>query len=316
MAKAPKGSYTVIIVPERSSQVRRYTVPRKWISRSIAGALVTLGVVTFLFVHYVGMVAEAGQNRSLKNENVTLKTRLQTMQEEIARIDQALQRIDQLSSKVRAITQLSDPDRNLAIGPLETRTAKPGEVMYAPGERIDSDSEGMDTSLALRLVDSKVDSLESGALKEEGAMRELHEYFTGEPGMLVSMPSIRPCQSKLLTSTFGERIDPYTNHRVMHKGIDFAADHGSDVLAPADGTVIFARERGGYGKTLVIDHGYGIQSHYGHLSDFKATVGESVKRGQVIAAVGNTGRSTGAHLHYEVRFLGVPQDPETFILEQ
>ncbi len=314
--KQATRSYTVMIVPERSSQVRRYTVPRVWITRSIAGAIALVAVAAFMLVHYIGMLAEAGENRSLKNENVNLKTRLRTVQEEIARIDGALQRIDQLSSKVRAITQLSDPERNLAIGPLEQpRNVKPGEVMYAPGERSDYDSENVDSTLALRLIDSKVDTLESAAVREEGAMRELHEYFSGSPGLLASMPSIRPTSSKLLTSTFGERTDPYTNHRVMHTGIDFAADHGSDVIAPADGTVIFASERGGYGKTLVIDHGYGIQSHFGHLSDFKVKVGDQVKRGQTIAAVGNTGRSTGAHLHYEVRFFGVPQDPEQFILE-
>jgi murein DD-endopeptidase MepM/ murein hydrolase activator NlpD len=304
-----------MIVPERSSQVRRYTVPRAWITRSIVGALAFVALAAFLLVHYVGMIAEAGENRALKNENVNLKTRLRTVQEEIARIDGALQRIDQLSSKVRAITQLSDPERNLAIGPLESRTSKPGEVMYAPGERSDYDSESIDSTLALRLIDSKVDTLESSAVREEGVMRELHEYFSGEPGLLASMPSIRPSASKLLTSTFGERTDPYTNHRVMHKGIDFAADLGSEVIAPADGTVIYASERGGYGKTLVVDHGYGIQSHFGHLSDFKTSVGQQVKRGQIIAAVGNTGRSTGAHLHYEVRFFGVPQDPEKFIFE-
>ena len=315
MEKKASRSYTVMIVPERSSQVRRYTIPRAWITRGIVGALGFVALCSFLLVHCAGTVADAGQNRALKNENVNLKTRLRTVQEEIARIDGALQRIDQLSSKVRAITQLSDPERNLAIGPLESRTSKPGEVMYAPGERTDYDSEGMDSALALRLIDSKVESIESGALRQEGAMRELHEYFSGEPGLLASMPSIRPSASKLLTSTFGERTDPYTNHRVMHKGIDFAADHGSDVIAPADGTVIFASERGGYGKTLVINHGYGIQSHFGHLSDFKATVGQQIKRGQVIASVGNTGRSTGAHLHYEVRFFGVPQDPEKFIFE-
>jgi murein DD-endopeptidase MepM/ murein hydrolase activator NlpD len=101
----------------------------------------------------------------------------------------------------------------------------------------------------------------------------------------------------------------------MHKGIDFAADHGADVTAPADGLVIFVGNRGGYGKAVVIDHGYGIQTHYGHLSGYRVEIGQRVKRGQIVAAVGNTGRSTGTHLHYEVRYNGIPQDPEKYILD-
>jgi murein DD-endopeptidase MepM/ murein hydrolase activator NlpD len=312
---AKAKSYTLIIVPERSSQVRRYTIPVEWLQRGAVGVCAVAALVTFLFVHYVGMIDEAAQSRELKNENVVLKTRLRTVQEEIARIDGTLQRIDQLSSKVRAITQLNDPERNLAIGPTEALVDKQGEVMYAPGERIDNDSEMMDSKLAMRLIDSKLDSVEQESLRQESTMRELHDYFVSEPALLASTPSLRPTKSKLLTSTFGERQDPYTNHQVMHKGIDFAADHGSDVIAPADGVVVFAGNRGGYGKTLVIDHGYGIQSHYAHLSDYKLDIGQKVTRGQIIASVGNTGRSTGAHLHYEVRFLGIPQDPEKFLLE-
>ena len=146
-------------------------------------------------------------------------------------------------------------------------------------------------------------------------MRELQEHFAEDESLLNSTPSIRPVKSRLLTSTFGVRTDPYTNHRVMHKGDDFAADHGADVIAPADGVVIFVGYRGEYGKTVVIDHGYGIQTHFAHLSDYKVEVAQHIKRGQVIAAVGKTGRTTGVHLHYEVRVNGIPQDPEKFILD-
>lgn len=309
-----KKVYTVIVVPEGSSQVRRYTIPDRWKQLAIFGALVFVTISGVLLVHYMHMVDEYSQSSSLKNENFVLKARLRTVQQDIDRVDRTLQRINQLSAKVRAITQLNDPERNLAIGPLES--AAEGEVLYAPGERIDYDSELMDSKLALRMIESKVDTVEESALAEESAMRELRNFFADSPGLLASMPSIRPTNSKLLTSTFGERTDPYTNHRVMHKGVDFAADHGSDVLAPSDGTVVFAGNRGAYGKTLVVDHGYGIQTHYTHLSEFKVEVGEELRRGQVIAAVGNTGRSTGPHLHYEVRFNGLPQDPETFIIDR
>ncbi len=101
----------------------------------------------------------------------------------------------------------------------------------------------------------------------------------------------------------------------MHEGLDIAAAHGKDVMAPADGTVIFAGLEGGYGNVLVIDHGYGVKTRYGHLSKVEVRAGDRVHRGDLIGAVGNTGRSTGPHLHYEVRVNGLPENPRKFILD-
>ena len=311
----PNKTYTILIVPERSSQVRRLIVPQHAIVRVVLGALVILALGGFMTVHYFYMVDQASENRGLKNENVMLKAQVRRVQEEIARIDGTLQRIDQFAAKVRSITQLNDPERNLAMGPLSADGAKPNEVLYAPGERIDYEDELLDSKLAMRIIDSKLDAIESESLTQAANIRELHDYFGEDSLLLATTPSVRPIRSKLLTSSFGVRTDPYTNHRVMHKGIDVAADHGADVVAPADGVVIFVGNRGGYGKTVVIDHGYGAQTHYAHLSAFRVEIGQRVLRGQVIAAVGNTGRSNGTHLHYEVRFNGIPQNPEKYILD-
>jgi murein DD-endopeptidase MepM/ murein hydrolase activator NlpD len=308
-------TYTILIVPERSSQVRRLVLPQSLLIKVALGTSLVLAVGGFMTVHYFYMVDQASQNRTLKNENVMLKAQVRRVQEEIARIDGTLQRIDQFAAKVRSITQLNDPERNLAMGPLSTDGNKPAEVLYAPGERIDYEDELLDSKLAMRIIDSKLDAIESESLKQASNMRELHEYFGEDSLLLSTTPSLRPTRSKLLTSTFGVRTDPYTNHRVMHKGVDIAADHGADVVTPADGLVIFVGNRGGYGKTVVIDHGYGVQTHYAHLSSFRVEIGQKVLRGQVLGAVGNTGRSTGTHLHYEVRFNGIPQNPEKYILD-
>jgi murein DD-endopeptidase MepM/ murein hydrolase activator NlpD len=308
-------TYTVLIVPQKSSQVRRLVVPRKLLIQIGLGVLGVVAVAGFMAIHYLFMVDQASQNRDLKNENVLLKAQVRRVQEEIARIDGTLQRIDQFAAKVREITQLNDPERNLAMGPLSEDPGKTPEVLFAPGERIDYDSEMLDSKLAMRLIDSKLDSVESKSLSQQANLRQLSEYFAERKSLLATTPSLRPTKSKLLTSTFGVRTDPYTNRQVMHKGLDFAADHGADVVAPADGIVIFVGNRGGYGKSVVIDHGYSVQTHYAHLSAYRVEIGQQVKRGQIIAAVGNTGRSTGTHLHYEVRFNGIPQDPEKYILD-
>lgn len=307
--------HTILIVPERSSQVRRLRIPHRYVVAAGLLAVGLLATASAMAVHYGFVVDQAAENRVLKNENVKLKTRLRIVREEIARIDGTLERIDRLAAKVRTITQLNDPERNLAMGPL-TSDAGGGipDVQYAPGERIDDADEVMDSDLALRMVESQLDTMDQQALDQEADLRELQEYFEEHDGLLSNTPSIRPVASRLVTSTFGMRTDPYTNRRVMHKGIDFAADHGSDVVAPADGVVVFVGHRGEYGKTVVIDHGYGMQTHFGHLSSYSVDKGQQVKRGQVIGAVGKTGRTTGVHLHYEVRLGGIPQDPGKFIL--
>lgn len=310
-------SYTILIVPERSAKVRRIKLPQRLLVQLSFAAVALCAVLGFMLVHYLFVVDQASENVVLKDENVMLKTRLRVVQDEIARIDGTLQRIDQFAARVRAITQLNDPDRNLAIGPLSTDpNAKTPEVLYAKGERIDYEDEVIDSKMAMRMIDSSLETLEGESLRQEDNVRQLHDYFADQDSLLATTPSVRPTRSKLLTSTFGVRTDPYTDHKVMHKGIDFAADHGTDVVAPADGVVVFVGNRGnGYGKTVVVDHGFGIQTHFAHLSSFGVEVGQQIKRGQVIAAVGNTGRTTGAHLHYEVRFNGIPQDPEKFILD-
>jgi len=304
-----------MIVPERSAKVRRYRISYRRVKSMVVGLGLLLGLGAYLGVSYLYIVDAAGTNRVLKDENNQLKASLRIQKEEVERINATMQRIHQFASKVRTITRLNDPERNLAIGPLSDEPM-PGMrgVMYAKDERIDYEDELADSKLAMRLAQSKVEEAEAEARVLESNLRELHEYFASDPAILASTPSIRPIASKLLNSTFGMRKDPYTGQRVMHKGIDFAADHGSDVFATADGVVIFAGNRGKYGKTIVIDHGYGLQTHYSHLSAFKVGVGDEVGRGQVIGAAGNTGRSTGVHLHYEVRFMGIPHDPERYIL--
>jgi murein DD-endopeptidase MepM/ murein hydrolase activator NlpD len=118
-----------------------------------------------------------------------------------------------------------------------------------------------------------------------------------------------------VTSSFGRRRDPIFKTWLMHKGLDLGGHTGMDITAPADGIVIYTGWRGGYGKTVVVDHGFGLQTHYAHLSDYRVQVGQRVRRGEVLALMGSTGKSTGPHLHYEVRSNGQPLDPIRFILD-
>jgi murein DD-endopeptidase MepM/ murein hydrolase activator NlpD len=131
---------------------------------------------------------------------------------------------------------------------------------------------------------------------------------------LESSPAIWPARG-WLTSRFGDRISPFTGRRQFHAGIDIASGFGTDVIAPARGRVEFVGAKGPLGNLVVLDHGYGIRTQYGHNSRVLVKHGEVVERGQVIAAVGNTGRSTGPHLHFVVEVDGKAVNPLDYIFD-
>ena len=166
----------------------------------------------------------------------------------------------------------------------------------------------------LAALPGRLGSLMSEAERQEKSLRELQEYFDDRQSLLASTPSVLPTHG-WLTSDFGVRLDPVTAERRMHEGLDVASAFGQEVQAPSDGTVVFKGWEGGYGNVLVIDHGYGVKTRSGHLSQILVGLGDRVRRGTPIASVGNTGKSTGPHLHYEVRVNGIPENPRKFILE-
>jgi len=309
--------FIIFIVPERHHQVRRLRIKRRAINRAVLLGLLGLSALTFAITHYLCTVAEARRTPGLLMQNAALAVRLGGLQEDIDRLDAALRRIDTTTSRVRAITQLNDPARNLSLGPLRREPAARGApVLYAPGERTDSEDEVMDSKVALRLVEEGLDANRDHLAATEQNVSQLTAYLDAHQSLLGTTPSVRPVASHLISGHFGPRKDPFTGHEVMHKGLDFLADLGAEVFAPADGRVIFCGPRGaGYGDTVVLDHGFGVQTVFAHLGAYAVHLGELVLRGQRLGTVGHSGRSTGAHLHYEVRYNGLPFDPERFILD-
>lgn len=300
-------TFTLIVVPEaHAAEVKRFRFHRKWLTQLgiVAAALLLLGVGGI--VHYFSVVGQANENPLLRDENVKLKSELAAIRERLEHIGATLDRVERFDQKLRAITLLSDPQRNLAMGPTEeqvqTASAENQFVRSKPAE-------------SPRMLSDKLDKLSAEAVRQEQSLQELQAYFQDQRSLLASTPSVWPVRG-WVTSDFGPRLDPYTSERVMHAGLDIAGPHGKEVIAPSDGTVVFAGLEGGYGNVVVVDHGYGIKTRYGHLSTLRVKAGEKVKRGQVLAGLGNTGRSTGPHVHYEVRVNGIAQNPRKFILDE
>jgi murein DD-endopeptidase MepM/ murein hydrolase activator NlpD len=301
-------TFTLIVVPDHHAEVRRYRLGRRLIINSLIAVGVLLLGIAAGSVHYVSVAQDAGENKGLREENLALKSELKGIRERLEHIGSTLDRVERFDQKLRAITLLSDPQRNLAMGPTEP---DPNSTMGAGGE---SQFVRLKTNESPKALSEKLDKISAEATRQEQSLQEMQAYFQDQKSLLATTPSVWPVRG-WVTSDFGPRLDPYTSDRVMHAGLDIAGPHGKEVIAPSDGTVVFAGLEGGYGNVLVIDHGYGIKTRYGHLAALKVKAGEKVKRGGVIAALGNTGRSTGPHLHYEVRVNGIAQNPRKFILD-
>ncbi|MCI0572692.1 MAG: M23 family metallopeptidase [Myxococcaceae bacterium] len=300
-------SYTLIVVPDHESAVRRYRLHRTLMVQIGGGLLLVGALLLGGTVHYFSVAADAAENRILREENLALRTQLRSVRDRIDHIGATLDRVERFDQKLRAITLLNDPQRNLAMGPT---AAEPGTQVAVETQF----THGTTTESAPQLL-ARLDKLTSEATRQEQSLNELQAYFQDQKSLLASTPSLWPARG-WVTSDFGQRVDPYTAERVMHAGLDIAAPHGKEVFSPADGVVVFAGMEGGYGNVVVVDHGYGIKTRYGHLARILVKAGENVRRGIQIGAVGNTGRSTGPHLHYEVRVNGIPQNPRKFILEE
>jgi len=159
----------------------------------------------------------------------------------------------------------------------------------------------------------EVDELLRRAKFTQRSLLEIDRAVTREQERLKCTPSIWPVQG-WVTSGFGYRQDPFTSKREMHAGMDIVAPRGTPIVAPADGKVVYADWKSGFGRTVEIDHGWGIRTFYGHCNTIRVTVGKYVKRGEVIATVGATGQATGNHLHYGVTVNGNWVNPADYIL--
>lgn len=167
--------------------------------------------------------------------------------------------------------------------------------------------------LLARKMRSFLDQLAADARQEEVRQQEIIEAIRSRHELLAAMPSIWPADG-FVSSDFGYRVSPFTGQKEFHKGLDITAPTGAPVLAPARGVVSFAGLDGAYGLSLTINHGQGLVTHYAHLQKTDVKEGQTVERGQPVACVGVSGRTTGPHLHYEVRMAGAPVDPMRYIL--
>ena len=294
------------------------------------------GGVLFLFlcaftVDYLSNFSVSFSYQKYQSENKTLKTQLSKMRLKMEKLNTRLDQIEDFSHKVKVMAGLEQvTPAHLATGPLPSSSfpdvsslvGKNKNHSYSRGpSSFSSLPKTSNTNLSAALSPTALDSiavymdrLERRSVLVQRDVNLMMEQLYEKKDIMSSTPSILPAKG-WISSYFGYRRYPFTGEVSLHEGIDIAALPETPVYSPADGVVVFAGYKQGYGKVIVIDHGYELSTLYGHLSDIMVIRWAKVKRGQVIGSIGNTGNSSGPHLHYEVRISNVPVDPTKYILD-
>lgn len=327
-------TYTLVLFSNGTEKPKSISVSGRTLFSMLTTSLIVFLISFTAVVDYVQLLLEKNHAHWLRVENEYLRAQFKEIEGKLSTLESGLERVDSFSKKLRLITNTgASQDRLLElqvptqkdevpqpptssnevmrwpsnIGPIESSFNKNDYVAAndVSGQAIKSEY----SSIAVRL-----EKVSYGAEAAEQEVLQLWKDLSDKNEILQTTPSIRPTFG-WVSSNFGSRVSPFTGDMSQHRGLDIAADMGTPIRAPATGIVTAATIDVGYGKVITIDHGHGIVTRFGHCSQMYVKAGQRVRRGDVIGAVGNTGRSTGPHLHYEVRLQGVPVNPERYILE-
>lgn len=290
-----KDPLVVILSRDPSSAASQYRIPRAALLLAQFAGAVFFAAFLLSSLHYLHMWRKSSdhahltlQAERLRNENRSFEGTVRQLREKVASLDLISQRIQILSgSEEQGLGGIGGPDTVRAgLAPVDTQS----------------------------LVE-RFHLLEQRSATLENDFRLLLELSKTRAFLRAATPSIMPVQGHP-SDRFGYRKDPFTGLRDYHPGIDISAPYGNKVKATADGTVVFAGRKMGYGKLVKIEHKFDLATFYGHLSLIAVRSGQEVKKGDIIGYVGSTGRATGPHVHYEVRLDGRALNPLSFLREQ
>jgi septal ring factor EnvC (AmiA/AmiB activator) len=259
-----------------------------------------VGTGLFFATDYLTKILYQTKLKSLKRDYSQLSLTLTKLQQQMDLLSTHVVNIEEKDRALRTYANMPQIDkdvRKLGIGGMEV--VKPLKL------------ENQLSNPASKLIDLEmnVDNLTRKVKLELASYSSIYNKVIKESDRLQSIPSIRPVNGGYINSGFGYRNDPFTSKPRFHYGQDITVSSGTNIYAPADGVVKYSARQGGFGKVIKLDHGYGYRTIFAHLSKFYVKWGQKVKRGDLIGKSGNTGRSAGPHLHYEVHRNGVPQNP-------
>jgi len=297
-----KRFYTVLILPDATSPARKFHINKTIVTVvSSVTAVIVLAFAYFLY-QYVNLNVRMLELKQLRQQ-VTDRNFLAA---KVSQLEGELTRLLDLDRKLRVVAGLdagNDREAKLAQGGSETRSQ---------ASLLEAVREG--TGRLADWVGRDMEALGHEITSRERSFRELKDLLEAKRSVLASTPTIWPVQG-LITAGYGYRVSPFTRQREMHEGLDIAAAYGTPIMATADGVVSFIGPLSDFGNVVFISHGHGFATFYAHLSTIRVEEGQPVKRGEIIACIGTSGRTTGPHVHYEVQVNGAAVNPLKYIVD-
>lgn len=327
--------YSLIVVTEETAPVRRFDVRKDIVKRALVAGAIAAALLLIGMVDYVRLRVDNHELAGLRVETAEQRAKIEAFDSRVAEVRKRLESVGEFERKVRVIANLPGSVATGGTDVVEVGHSEGGDLHAAQQSEPPAVKAGPDVAapddpgpqpatpepapaaaeeVPVSLLLQEVERLGLVADARKMSLLELVDQLQDKHRRLASSPAIWPTQG-WLTSRFGSRISPFTGRRHFHAGIDIAGRPGTDVVASARGVVKFTGKRGPMGRTVIIDHGYGVRTHYGHAKEIFVKRGQEVQRGQLVASLGNTGRSTGPHLHYTVEVGGKPVNPLDYIFD-
>jgi murein DD-endopeptidase MepM/ murein hydrolase activator NlpD len=303
-----KRYYILFVARDEDGRVRKIPLPLQYVYGFIVASVVGAFTIVGLAGSYTRMLLKTESFNQVRQDRETLRKNYQQMAQIAHDRDVQVASLGALASEVTALYGLR---QNKLMAPHESAAAQAAAAPTPQSLAITDNVNQQNVRLSINQFYALRTQAMSGRVGRalEGG---LSPSFTGDWTQLADAPSLWPIEGRV-TSSFGEREDPLNGEGAFHPGIDIAAPYGTPVRATGDGDVTGQSTGAGYGREVVLDHGHDLLTVYGHLSSIAVLPGQHVVRGQVIGYVGESGRATGPHLHYEVRIHNVPVNPHKYM---
>jgi murein DD-endopeptidase MepM/ murein hydrolase activator NlpD len=317
MSHQPNDMYTIIIFRGSMATPLRLNFPRSVIKKAVILGVFLVLVEMVLLSQFVIRIGEMWELRALRAEIVTAREQTTTFSNAVGELKKRFLAMKEVNQRLRVMlgmealptTELKDGKGGDEV-PLGTDTTVPLETSKMHQLEL-APIEGL--PLASH-VQQELGLLKDQVVGQERVLEQLAEAANARSARWASTPSVWPVKG-WVTSAFGPRISPFTGHAMMHEGLDIGAAHNTPVQAPAGGRVTVTGFDPKMGNIVAIDHGFGLETQYGHLAKILVKNGQKVKRGDLVGLVGSTGYSTGPHLHYLIKVNNQPVNPQRYILE-
>jgi murein DD-endopeptidase MepM/ murein hydrolase activator NlpD len=292
----------IIFISGKDNKTTNLRVRSAYLVIMILACAAILISFTYNLTSYAKKEVDRNRLSQVETENRVVRKEIGRIENEISNLQALLDSLELYDKKLRSYAPLNPIDdelRSMGVGGL-----------VPP---FNEDAISQEIKQELTDLGETLDNLVGRARLQKSSFNELAQYLEEKEYLRKHTPSIMPVQGWMIRG-FGYQVDPFTGQVKMHEGVDIAAPLGTPIVAPADGVVRYAGNKQDYGLCVEIDHGYGFATVYGHCQRIRVNSGMNIRRGDVIAYVGNTGRSTGPHLHYEVRISQSAVNPMSYML--